>query len=41
MENLCLKQVNIYFSHNARDFKKFDFEAESDMPGKCLGAFLC
>lgn len=30
----------IYFSHNARDFKHYDFEAESDMSGKCCGAFL-
>ena len=30
----------IYFSHNARDFKHYDFEAESDMSGKCFGVFL-
>ena len=30
----------IYFSHNARDFKHYDFEAESDMSGKYCGAFL-
>ena len=30
----------IYFSHNARDFKHYDFEAESDMSGKCCRAFL-
>ncbi|CAH3016932.1 unnamed protein product [Porites evermanni] len=26
----------IYFSHNARDFKHYDFEAESDMSGEVV-----
>ena len=30
----------IYFSQNARDFKHYDFEAESDMSGKCFGVLL-